>query len=550
MEWVSVATAVLAIALTLGGALLVLAAYLRREEAFPELGWVLSASIVLNAIGITWGTFNWATIEVAPPDVMGGLATAFSHGWFDAYPPFHFELMALATSPILILDWLGRLNASAGDWLVRMLIMYRGVSVIMAAGILISLYLSGRFAFGRRAGLFAAAMFALVAPFVYYASSRTSTSPISSGSACRSSSTSGPSRRAHHRFHVVCGDRSVRDLHERSAYGLYAFTPLVVLWEQRRARGRTVRGWIDAILNRQIGAAILVAAIVFAIGDGVITNFDGFVKHVQLITGHSVLFRVFEPTLAGRWSLLRLTIDLTQQAWGWPFFVACLAGLALAAADARGRRFLVWLLVPVVGYYLTFINVILYNYDRFMLPACLVLALFGGLALIASRGRAQRESGGWPRSASHSPTGCCTAARWILDAARLALRRRALVRGPARSRRRDWHERDPGLPAAPSASGRIPTILELRAERPAYFILDVDYTRGVRPDTPDGQLISGLERHELGYALVYRARTPSPWPWLPGAHHDLVGPRLEPMTFSMLRNLNPTIEVFQRESPQ
>jgi hypothetical protein len=97
--------------------------------------------------------------------------------------------------------------------------------------------------------------------------------------------------------------------------------------------------------------------------------------------------------------------------------------------------------------------------------------------------------------------------------------------------------------------GDIQTIDDLRAARPTYFILNVDYTRGEGPTTATGPLVAGLERHTLGYTLVYRARTPAPWPWLPGAHPDLVGPRLEPQAFSTLRNINPTIEVFRRESP-
>ena len=52
----------------------------------------------------------------------------------------------------------------------------------------------------------------------------------------------------------------------------------------------------------------------------------------------------------------------------------------------------IWLLAPAVAYYLGFINVILYNYDRFVLPMCFILALFGGLAfdrLLAAPGPAE-----------------------------------------------------------------------------------------------------------------------------------------------------------------
>ena len=35
----------------------------------------------------------------------------------------------------------------------------------------------------------------------------------------------------------------------------------------------------------------------------------------------------------------------------------------------------------MVSYYIGFIDVILYNYDRYLLPICIVQALFGGVAL-------------------------------------------------------------------------------------------------------------------------------------------------------------------------
>jgi hypothetical protein len=47
---------------------------------------------------------------------------------------------------------------------------------------------------------------------------------------------------------------------------------------------------------------------------------------------------------------------------------------------------------------------------------------------------------------------------------------------------------------------------------------------------------------------VFHGRTPSPWPWLPGGHRDLVGSRLQPVVVSSLRYINPTIEIFQHDT--
>jgi hypothetical protein len=90
-------------------------------------------------------------------------------------------------------------------------------------------------------------------------------------------------------------------------------------------------------------------------------------------------------------------------------------------------------------------------------------------------------------------------------------------------------------------------VAELRQEHPEYVVLNADYGHAVPPETEWGRMIAGLESHTLGYRLIGRFRHASPWPWLPGGHPDLVGAREETIVFSTLSNINPTIEIFQRE---
>jgi hypothetical protein len=61
-------------------------------------------------------------------------------------------------------------------------------------------------------------------------------------------------------------------------------------------------------------------------------------------------------------------------------------------------------------------------------------------------------------------------------------------------------------------------------------------------------MIASLQAGSAGYDLVFRFRQPSPWPWLPAAHPDLVGPRTEKLITSALRHINPSYEVFKRQS--
>jgi hypothetical protein len=92
----------------------------------------------------------------------------------------------------------------------------------------------------------------------------------------------------------------------------------------------------------------------------------------------------------------------------------------------------------------------------------------------------------------------------------------------------------------------ITTIDELRQEHPEYLVLNADYANAVPEETPWGQMIAGLEHEGLGYRRVATFRRPPPWPWLPAGHPDLVGARQEKIVFSTLRNINPTIAIFQK----
>jgi hypothetical protein len=93
----------------------------------------------------------------------------------------------------------------------------------------------------------------------------------------------------------------------------------------------------------------------------------------------------------------------------------------------------------------------------------------------------------------------------------------------------------------------IATLAELRQEYPEFVVLNADYASAVPPATAWGEMIAALEHDTAGYRRVERFRRTAPWPWLPFGHPDLVGARQETVVFSTLRNINPTIDIFQRE---
>jgi hypothetical protein len=96
------------------------------------------------------------------------------------------------------------------------------------------------------------------------------------------------------------------------------------------------------------------------------------------------------------------------------------------------------------------------------------------------------------------------------------------------------------------------TLAELERTKPAYYVLSADYAKAVPRETDWGQLIDALQAGKAGYSLAARVRCPSPWPWLPDAHPELVGPRpIAPggNAISVLRDINPTLEIYVRGGP-
>jgi hypothetical protein len=160
--------------------------------------------------------------------------------------------------------------------------------------------------------------------------------------------------------------------------------PLPIVAEIARANRQhgMARPFWHALADRRLMAAALTAAVLFVVIHNLVLNLGGFRDHLAFIVGPgSVGYRTFDATIAGRVALARLSVHLIQESFGWPFFVAAGFGLGIAAASRRLRLMATWLIVPAVSYYVGFINVVGYNYDRFVMPICFLLAIFAGLAL-------------------------------------------------------------------------------------------------------------------------------------------------------------------------
>jgi hypothetical protein len=536
---------------------------LDREGLWKTLRWILFASFVLNATAVWWGLpGHWAPDELTPGTVFEALGQHFSHGWWDRYPPLHYYVLTVAMGPALLLDAWGRIDAYATPWPTVLDVVGRSVSLAGALGVVVAIAIAGARTFGRRAGLLAAAMFSLATTFLYYAKTANLDVPylfwFAVSLVCYLRAID---RRAMRDFALVGLFGALSIATKDQAYGLYfgmAAVLLVVVWRERTGAAR----W-TAVVDRRLLIGAGVAVIAFALAHNLAFNWAGFVEHVRFITGPgNENYRAFPPTSEGRLALAYLTARLIKITWGWPMTIFAIAGLVMALRRHEHRWIALALLAPAASYYATFIHVILYNYDRFVLPICLVLSLFAGLAL----DRLLTGSIRTPRRLAAGIVGVAFAYTLLYAAMVdvLMLRdSRVAIEAWLREHARDGDRAglsgpSEQLPRVPLGTMRIESTAELDAQRPAFYVLNADYARAVPADTEWGRLIAALQQGRAGYELAIRYRTPSPWPWLPDAHPDLVGPRAAPAEgappfevarygfFVILRNVAPEIAVFRR----
>jgi len=237
-----------------------------------------------------------------------------------------------------------------------------------------------------------------------------------------------------------------------------------------------------------------------------------------------------------------------QQTFGWPAFLVCVAGLGYALARPPRPAPLLWLLVPAASYYLTFIAVVGYSYDRFMIPIGFVLAVAGGWAL--DRGLASGPGLSAVRAGIVGGVlGFGVYYAGLVDVM-MALDSRYVVEAWVRDHVQPGQRIGMASPAAylPRLDASEPEwmqyVEELDARRPAFVIVNADY--GSRePGSATEAMYQGLAGGALGYRRVFGYRTPTPR--LPLAHPDLAGPRGGQKVYSNLYHINPRIEVFERE---
>ena len=338
---------------------------------------VVSLSLLVYGYAIWWGLpVGWAQDEIGPTDVLTGLERRFSGGWsFLRYPPLHFFVLTAAYAPILLLAKAGLVDVYSDATVATLATIGRTLSVAMGMGTTALAYHAGRMAATPRAGVLAALVWTLVLPAAFYAKTVNLDVPSTFWLALSLIGYLRAIQTGTTAAHVLFGAAAAAAVCTKDqTYGFYAAPALhlAALAARRRAAGL-----------RALAAGAAAGLVAFAIGQNVIFNPYGFIRHVESITGgSSEAYRFVDSTSASGqlWLLQRAG---WQMVWSlsWPGALWVIAAVAAALADAPYRRFLLALTLCALSYYVTFIGVVGYHYDRFFIPVCLVLAVPAGRLL-------------------------------------------------------------------------------------------------------------------------------------------------------------------------
>jgi hypothetical protein len=339
-----------------------------------ELKVLLAAAAVIYSAGITWGVpFLWGPDELSPDTIFYAIERHFAGGWHDKYPPMQYFLDTIICLPPHVAARYGWISLTSPDTQRTLLLLLRLLSVAMSLGTVAAIYSTARMLYGDRGAVVAAILGCCTPVFVFYAKLANVDAPSMFWLAWALY------------FYV----RAVRGGGARDLFG-YGLTAVTAIATKDQTGGFFVLpslhlAWLASTRGawRPLLAAGAVSLVVLVFQMGIPFNLAGFKAHVEMITGEaSQPYRFHGSTLVRQALVARVTAS--QLAWSmtWPGLAGALAGIAI---EVRRRRFL-WLLLPAVSYYLFFLVVAGYVYDRFVIGLAFVLAIFAGAAADAVLG--------------------------------------------------------------------------------------------------------------------------------------------------------------------
>lgn len=394
--------------------------------------WILVTTALVHGLGIGWGlpaSDAWDNDGVAPRDFLAGLAATFTPGRFYTYPPVHLALLTIMTLPIVFVAALRAPSFALPDLIAEVLkvpymtalaYVARGVSLVMSLAIVLFLariaeelralqlglalpesepptrrrWLDGAWKDERvrRTGWCVGAFAGINVSLTYYAHTSNLDVPyLFWGTWALLVFTRALARRQPRLLRRAALLAVLAIGTKDQAYAMFLLSlPIATIgyvladpWaREHRAR-----------VAKEVGVALVVAIVSFAVVDAVIVNPTGFAARVRFLTGSaSQDFVEYSRDWSGRLGLLADAARDFHLQYPKPFLVVIAAGLLHATVRAlrtpRDRRAaaLIVTLLPLlvaVSFTVTFNWTSLRTNARFLLAQSLMFAVYGGGAVEA-----------------------------------------------------------------------------------------------------------------------------------------------------------------------
>jgi 4-amino-4-deoxy-L-arabinose transferase-like glycosyltransferase len=513
---------------------------------------ILAVSLVLSTAGIWWGLpsmTGWAPDEVFPSRILNGLLSLYSNGWYDKYPPVHFYLLGLLYLPFYLLHTLHVLDLRDLSTYTVLFYIGRLVSVAMGMGTVFLVYKAGKEIFDRRAALWAALIVSLVDPFAYYAKMINADVPYVFWFALSLLFFIRILKTHERKYYLLFTAAAVLSICTKDqAYGLYVLAPLAVIFSDWRHKRNTIPRLdiVRSLFDRTYLYCLLLAAGLFFALHNILFNARGFSQHVKLIIGPASRdYRMFANTISGQLQLFSLNFRQMINSLGWPLFIVCAAGLLASLLAKKKNALLLSLLVFSLSYYIFYIAIVRYNYDRFNLPHFIILAFFGGRLIsdvtAARPGYGKIKSGLLALMVLYSFLHSLSVDILMIADSRYKIERwmknnipREAVIGLATPaeyapRMDGFHWRS--LPLS------LPDFREM--PKPDYIIFNTNFSRAFEKGSPEYRFFSRFADGNPKYKLVLRHRTALRW--LVIRYKNF---------FTNIDAINPEIQIYRRTGPE
>lgn len=387
----------------------------RQELARSPMTWILLVVGLLHFVGIGWGlpgSDGWDNDGVAPRDFLPGLAETFTPGHFYTYPPVHLALLAVLTSPIVLVAVL-RAPSFALDAVVAEILKVPYMTLIAYLARFVSFAMSlattvliarlaeeirghalgleapaGQSPFTdirvRRVGWCTAAFVGANVSFTYYAHTTNLDVPYlfwATWALLQFARAIARQRPALLRQAFLLAILAVGTKDQAYALFLLAFPTAFLIWISTDPWARAHRGAIF----KQAFIALGLAIALFLVVDAIVFNPTGFVARLHFLTGPaSQDFTEYTHGWSGRMAILVDFGRLFLLQYAPIVAPVIVAGVVLTLRKSRGLALALLPLLAAISFTVCFNWSALRTNARFLLPQALLFAIYGGRAIEAA----------------------------------------------------------------------------------------------------------------------------------------------------------------------